>query len=162
VLLNDSTFNEPYTLHIGTNPQKGNALHAGNGIFRYTPNIGFVGIDMMTYVLCSADCPTECTEVTVILNVGDESDCFVPTLFTPNGDGINDELIVPCLETSKYPDNRIMIFNEWGAVVYDKSPYENDWDGTYKGESLPVGTYFYIMDFGDGRTPKRTFLVLER
>lgn len=162
VLLNDSTFNEPYVIQIGMNPKKGNALHAGNGIFRYTPNIGFVGLDSMTYIICSADCPAECNEVTVIIQVGDESDCFVPTLFTPNGDGINDELIVPCLETSKYPDNRIMIFNEWGAVVYDRSPYENDWDGTYKGESLPVGTYFYIMDFGDGSTPKRTFLVLER
>jgi hypothetical protein len=34
VLLNDSTFNEPYTLHIGTNPQKGNALHAGEWDFQ--------------------------------------------------------------------------------------------------------------------------------
>jgi gliding motility-associated-like protein len=162
VLPNDSLFGQPFMLQIGTNPQKGNAVYAGNGKFRYTPNIGFVGTDRMTYILCSQDCPEECSETTVILHVGNESDCFVPTLFTPNGDGINDELIVPCLETSKYPNNKIIIFNEWGAVIYTKSPYENDWDGTYHGESLPVGTYFYIMDFGDGNTPKRSFLVLER
>jgi len=162
VLLNDSVYAQPFTLQTGTNPQKGNAVYAGNGKFRYTPNLGFVGTDMLTYLLCSTDCPTECSETTVVLHVGSESDCFVPTLFTPNGDGINDILIVPCLETSKYPLNRLVIFNEWGAVIFKQSPYENNWDGTFSGKSLPVGTYFYIMDFGDGTTPKRSYLTLER
>jgi gliding motility-associated-like protein len=161
VLPNDSIVNA-YTVQIGTSPLKGNALHAGDGIFRYTPNIGFVGTDMMTYIVCSVDCPEECSETTVILHVGNESDCFVPTLFTPNDDGINDMLIVPCLETSRYPNNRIIIFNEWGDAVFTASPYENNWDGKLSGDPLPVGTYFYIMDFGDGNTPKRSFLVLER
>ncbi|HJW29219.1 MAG TPA: gliding motility-associated C-terminal domain-containing protein, partial [Saprospiraceae bacterium] len=162
VTFNDSLSNEPYILQIVSGPQKGNALHAGNGLFRYTPNIGFVGTDVMTYRVCATDCPGECSDATVIIHVGSESDCFVPTLFTPNEDGINDVLIVPCLETTKYPNNRIIIFNEWGDAVFTASPYNNDWDGRVSGESLPVGTYFYIMDFGDGSTPKRTFLVLER
>jgi len=162
VLPNDSLYAQSYTLQIGTNPKKGNALYAGGGKFRYTPDIGFVGTDEMTYILCSQDCPEECSETTVVLHVGSESDCFVPTLFTPNGDGINDILIVPCLETSKYPKNRLVIFNEWGAAIYNKSPYDNNWDGTFNGEALAVGTYFYIMDFGDGSTPRRSFLVLER
>jgi gliding motility-associated-like protein len=159
---NDNISMGPFTVTIVQNPQKGNVLHAGNGLFRYAPNVGFVGTDMMIYRICSTDCPDECSESVVILKVGNEDDCFVPTLFTPNGDGVNDVLIVPCLETDKYPDNKIYIFNEWGAAVYTSSPYQNDWDGTISGESLPVGTYFYIMDFGDGSTPKRTFLILER
>ncbi|MGB4848678.1 MAG: gliding motility-associated C-terminal domain-containing protein, partial [Saprospiraceae bacterium] len=142
--------------------QHGNALHAGNGIFRYTPNIGFVGTDFLTYRICSTDCPEECSEAIVVLHVGNEDDCIVPTLFTPNEDGVNDVLIIPCLETTRFPQNKIIVFNEWGAVVYTSSPYQNDWDGTISGESLPVGTYFYIMDFGDGSEPRRTFLVLER
>jgi gliding motility-associated-like protein len=137
-------------------------LHAGNGIFRYTPNIGFVGIDSFVYRICSTDCPEECSETTVVLRVGNEDDCFVPTLFTPNDDGVNDILIIPCLETDKFPRNKIFIFNEWGALIFSSSPYGNDWDGKYKGDPLAVGTYFYIMDFGDGRDPKRSFLVLER
>jgi gliding motility-associated-like protein len=152
----------PYTLQIITNPKKGNALHVGNGIFRYTPNIGFVGTDMLVYRICSADCPEECSESTVILRVGNEDDCFVPSLFTPNEDGINDILIIPCLETEKYPKNKIIIFNEWGAAVYSASPYQNDWDGTISGDPLPVATYFYILDFGDGNAPKKSFLILER
>ena len=150
------------TITIWTSPQKGNVLHVGNGVFRYAPNVGFVGTDMMAYRICSTECPDECSIATVVLKVGNEDDCFVPSLFTPNQDGVNDILIVPCLETDRYPDNKIIIFNEWGAAVYTASPYQNDWDGSISGSPLPVGTYFYIMDFGDGSTPKRSFLILER
>jgi len=162
VTLNDNISMGPYTVEIVMGTQKGNVLHVGNGVFRYSPNVGFVGTDMMIYRICSSDCPDECSESLVILKVGNEDDCFVPSLFTPNEDGVNDILIVPCLETDRYPDNKIIIFNEWGAAVYTASPYQNDWDGSISGSPLPVGTYFYIMDFGDGSTPKRSFLILER
>ncbi|MDQ3015175.1 MAG: gliding motility-associated C-terminal domain-containing protein, partial [Bacteroidota bacterium] len=162
VTLNDNITGIPYTLEIVDAPDKGNALHAGNGIFRYTPDIGFVGTDVMVYRICSTDCPDECSDAIVIIRVGNEDDCFVPTLFTPNADGINDVLIVPCIETSRFPDNNIIIFNEWGDAVFKAKPYFNDWDGSISGNPLPVGTYFYIMDFGDGSTPRKSFLILER
>lgn len=162
VTTNDIINMDPFTVEIVQQPQRGNALHVGNGIFRYTPNVGFVGTDMMIYRICSTDCPEECSESIVILKVGNEDDCFVPSLFTPNNDGVNDVLIVPCLETDRYPNNKIIVFNEWGDAVFVASPYENNWDGTNNGSPLPVSTYFYIMDFGDGSTPKRTFLILER
>ena len=159
---NDSLFGIPFTVSIVTPPQKGNALHVANGIFRYSPNIGFVGTDMMVYRICSTDCPEECSEAVVILRIGNEDDCITPTLFTPNNDGVNDRLIIPCLETDRYPTNKIIVFNEWGDAVFTASPYNNDWEGTFSGDALPVGTYFYIMDFGDGSAPRKTFLVLER
>ncbi len=98
----------------------------------------------------------------MILKVGNEDDCFTPTLFTPNEDGVNDVLIFPCLETERFPLNKLIVFNEWGDAVFTASPYLNDWDGRSSGDPLPVGTYFYIMDFGDGNVPKKSFLVLER
>ena len=159
---NDSLFGIPFTLEIVMGTQRGNVLHAGNGIFRYTPNIGFVGTDVMRYRICSTDCPEECSEATIVLRVGNEDDCFIPTLFTPNDDGVNDVLIIPCLETERFPDNKIIIFNEWGDAVYTSSPYLNDWDGRFSGDPLPVGTYFYIMDFGDGSEARRSFLIIER
>ncbi len=162
VTTNDIIPSGSFIASIFSSPQKGNALHVGNGIFRYAPNVGFVGTDMMVYRICATDCPDECSESIVVLKVGNEDDCFVPSLFTPNEDGVNDILIVPCLETDLYPQNKIIIFNEWGGAVYTASPYQNDWDGRVSGDPLPVGTYFYIMDFGDGSTPKRTFLILER
>ncbi len=162
VTLNDSLTGIPFTVEIVTPPQKGNILHVGNGIFRYSPNIGFVGTDILVYRICSTDCPEECSQATVVIRVGNEDDCFVPTLFTPNQDGINDVLLIPCLETTSFPDNSIIVFNEWGDAVFKAAPYFNNWDGRVSGSSLPVGTYFYIMDFGDGSTPRRSFLILER
>ena len=162
VINNDSINGIAFTLEIVSSPLKGKALHAGNGVFRYTPNIGFVGTDMLVYRICSTDCPDECSEAVVVLRVGDEDDCFTPTLFTPNEDGINDRLIFPCLETELYPDNKLIVFNEWGDAVFTAAPYQNDWEGTFSGEALPVGTYFYIMDFGDGSDAKKSFLVLEK
>ncbi|MCH2197213.1 MAG: gliding motility-associated C-terminal domain-containing protein [Flavobacteriales bacterium] len=81
-------------------------------------------------------------------------DCLtieVPDAFSPNSDGINDFFEIPNLY--KYPNNSIKIFNRWGALVYEASPYQNDWDGRSDhpatvGDELPVGTYYYILDLG--------------
>lgn len=61
---------------------------------------------------------------------------FVPTAFSPNGDGHNDIF---------YPRGEVIItnmqvFNRWGALVYEGL---SGWDGTYNGEPQPVGTYMY-------------------
>ncbi|HLF65006.1 MAG TPA: gliding motility-associated C-terminal domain-containing protein [Saprospiraceae bacterium] len=162
VLIND-LIDDAYTLRIlPGGPLKGNALYKGQGIITYDPNLGYVGPDQITYEICSELCPEQCTLAEVIIQVGDETDCFIPTIFTPNGDGTNDRLIVPCLETERFPQNRIVIFNEWGDAVYQAQPYLNNWDGTRDGKDLPVATYFYIIDFGDGRPVQNGFLILER
>jgi gliding motility-associated-like protein len=164
VLLNDTVegeFSYSLTLLPG-GPLKGNALYQGQGIVVYDPNLGYVGPDQLTYLLCSELCPDQCTTAEVIIQVGDETDCFIPTIFTPNGDGTNDRLIIPCLETERFPQNRVVIFNEWGDAVYQAQPYLNDWTGTREGKDLPVATYFYIVDFGDGRPVQNGFLILER
>ncbi|MCB0642899.1 MAG: gliding motility-associated C-terminal domain-containing protein, partial [Phaeodactylibacter sp.] len=60
------------------------------------------------------------------------------------------------------PDNKVSIFNQWGDEVYQAAPYGNDWKGTYDGEDLPTGTYFFIVNLGDGSGPRTGFLVLQR
>jgi gliding motility-associated-like protein len=96
--------------------------------------------------------------------VGADAPCTVPTIFTPNGDGINDQLIITCLlDDTGYPDSQITIYNNWGDEVYRSPiPYQNDWDGTFKGKNLPVGTYYYILNFGSGGTPVAGFIVIQR
>ena len=80
---------------------------------------------------------------------------FIPNAISPNNDGYNDKFIIGGLET--YPDNDIVILNRWGNVVYEASPYENDWSGissdqplSLASQQLPNGTYFYVLGLGNG------------
>ncbi|MEL6636311.1 MAG: gliding motility-associated C-terminal domain-containing protein [Bacteroidota bacterium] len=75
---------------------------------------------------------------------------------------VNDFFIIPCLATGDFPQNALSIYNQWGDEVFQAAPYQNDWRGTYKGEELPVGTYYYVISFGPGESPQSGFLVLER
>ena len=68
----------------------------------------------------------------------------IPNLLTPNGDSYNDILVIHNIET--YPNSEIVIFNGYGQVIYQASPYNNDWDATYGGNVVPNGTYYYVLD----------------
>ncbi len=87
--------------------------------------------------------------------------------FSPNGDGVNDFFTIDCI--SRYPGNVLEVYNRWGTVVYQKRGYNNDWDGTPNGRAivqkedlLPVGTYYYVLDLGDGSEPKTDWLYINR
>ncbi|MBK7344657.1 MAG: gliding motility-associated C-terminal domain-containing protein [Saprospiraceae bacterium] len=113
------------------------------------------------YQVCSQKCPGVCAEAIVTLTIGLDARCDVPTIITPNNDGVNDFLVVPCLVLQdEYPNNRLSIFNQWGDEVYVASPYQNNWSGTYGGQILPPGTYFYILDLQDGEVPVSGFLLI--
>ena len=82
---------------------------------------------------------------------GDE---FVfPTVITPNFDGKNDEFVIDNLDLF-YPECQVTIVNRWGSVVYESTGYKDPWDGTYKGENLPLGTYFYQILLNDDENTK--------
>jgi len=105
-------------------------------------------------------------------NIPDE-EIEVFNVITPNGDGIHDVLTIGGLEN--YPVNTIRIYNRWGVLVYTTNAYNtqgNFFDGTSEGRvtvqvdnKLPVGTYFYILDYEDatGNTKSRSgYLYLNR
>ncbi|MCI5057248.1 MAG: gliding motility-associated C-terminal domain-containing protein, partial [Flavobacteriales bacterium] len=72
--------------------------------------------------------------------------------FSPNGDGIRDEWIISNLED--FPDVVVEIFNRWGQKLFESSPgYLDPWDGTYNGKSLPIGTYFYVIELNHPNFP---------
>jgi gliding motility-associated-like protein len=69
----------------------------------------------------------------------------MPTAFSPNSDGHNDNFIVHGAAESS--DNVLTIFNRWGNVVYQQQNYTDQWSGhNNKGEELPDGTYFAVME----------------
>ena len=116
----------------------------------------------MVYELCSDAC--DCAVTTVTFQVGENAPCKVPTIFTPNNDGVNDYFVVPCLlETNQYPQSQVIVFNRWGDEVFrSPKPYQNNWRGTFNGEDLPAGTYFYIVDLGDGNKPMNGYTLIQR
>jgi gliding motility-associated-like protein len=76
----------------------------------------------------------------------------IPSAFTPNGDMMNDFWEIIYLD-DVYSENQVSVYNRWGEKVYEseKGHYANKpWDGTFNGSLLPVGSYFYILDPGDG------------
>src|SRR5690554_3520194 len=76
----------------------------------------------------------------------------VSEVITPNGDGLNDYLVIEQL--GAYPNTSIWIYNRWGAEVYHSDDYQNDWDGRSEskfnvgGDKLPESTYYYLIELG--------------
>lgn len=70
----------------------------------------------------------------------------VANAFTPNGDGINELWTVydsyDCLKNVS-----VNVFNRYGSKVYENKDYRNNWDGRYKGKSVPDATYYAVIEF---------------
>lgn len=75
---------------------------------------------------------------------------FIPTSFTPNGDGLND-ILYP--SGNSYEAFEFQIFNRWGAMVYKTNDATAGWDGTVNGKSAPMGVYAYSIKYS-GRNEK--------
>jgi gliding motility-associated-like protein len=78
-------------------------------------------------------------------------DLHIPNSFSPNGDGINDVWSIPSL--SGYADCTVEVFNRYGAIVYRSVGYSNAWNGTFNGNLLPTGVYYYIVNPKNGKKP---------
>lgn len=74
---------------------------------------------------------------------------FVPTAFTPNGDGLNDGFTIWADFPSAQQIDLLQIFDRWGGIVFHKQNFPlNDpsqgWDGTRNGKPVPEGVYPYV------------------
>lgn len=67
----------------------------------------------------------------------------VPNVFTPNGDGINDEFRVAYKSLKSFD---IWIYNRWGRLVYHSTDPGSGWDGTINGRPASTGTYYYVIN----------------
>lgn len=65
----------------------------------------------------------------------------IPNIFTPNGDGFNDQFVIENIEYCS--ESRLTIRNSRGNVVYDKLNYQNDWTA----DDLPDGIYYYTFTY---------------
>lgn len=90
--------------------------------------------------------------------------CFIRIYngFTPDGDGINDNWIIDNIEN--YPSNSLSIFNRWGNKIWSTTNYNNTsnyWNGKQSnGNTLPNGTYFYVLEIDGGIGVKKGWVEL--
>lgn len=106
------------------------------------------------------------------LEYGRECELFVPDAFSPNNDGTHDLFQVFCI--NHYPNAKMYIFDQMGNKLFEKEHYGNEdiwgpdgdawWNGKPdrgkgKGELVVPGTYYYVLDLGNGEVMKSFVFV---
>ena len=88
-----------------------------------------------------------------INNITNEISTLIPNAISPNGDGKNDVWKLEFLKLL-YPNAEVDIFSRWGEQLFSSKGYSDPWDGTFKGQLLPVGTYYYVINLNDSSIPE--------
>ena len=89
----------------------------------------------------------------------------IPQGISPNGDGFNDCLVLDHLEAEE-DIVKAEIYNRYGVKVFELNDYVDHWcgqdasDGNDSGKLLPVGTYFYVIQFASEREPIISWIYL--
>lgn len=114
---------------------------------------------LVKLIATNNDDSMNCVDIFTSSEITVEGSIFeVPNVFTPNGDGVNDEFKLKLFSVKSYS---VKIFNRWGRLVYkfqesDVSPGAADkksskgWNGKINGKLASPGTYFYVVE-AEGR-----------
>ncbi len=120
----------------------------------WEPQQGLSCVDCPNPVFSSYDDVTD-VYLTVIYNKGcvakakarfetDSSpEVFVPNMFSPNGDGVNDKFFVYGIGVRDFD---LKIFNRWGEKVFATTTQSEGWDGFFRNEIQEPGTYVYLLN----------------
>jgi gliding motility-associated-like protein len=84
----------------------------------------------------------------------------IPNTFSPNNDRINDLWEIQYLD--EYKTNHLRVFTRAGQLVFESRGQYKAWDGKYKGNALPMDTYYYIIEPGSGRDPFTGYVTIVR
>jgi gliding motility-associated-like protein len=165
VLANDSLVaGAKRTVRLVTQPNAGILLMQPDGTIAYTPSPSFTGTATYSYEVCYEGCANLCKTGLGFITIRDARRVVsggIPNIITPNGDGLNDYLVIDDID----PNNNhteLVIYNQWGDLVFKANPYKNDWGGHFKNQPLPDGTYYYIFTREQGETPTAGFITIFR
>lgn len=75
---------------------------------------------------------------------------FIPNMFSPNGDDVNELWVIEGIE--EYPNNSVRIYDRWGQEVFQSTGYslKKAWDGKLRSGVVTEGVYYYIIQLNDG------------
>ncbi len=133
-----------------------------------SPNHSYVkSFQWITYKICLVVRDSFGCDDTLCFNlpIKPEAEIQIPEGISPNGDGVNDTLVIPGLWA--FPKAIWVIFNRWGQMVFESNAQQNiAWDGKNHASSqnqnneptdlLPEGVYFIVFNYNDGYRPKLT------
>ena len=74
---------------------------------------------------------------------------FLPNIFSPDGDGINDELSISSIGIDQFT---MSVFDRWGNIMYTSEDASQSWDGTYHGDYVQSGVYTVVVQYADQET----------
>lgn len=116
----------------------------------YTPT-STIGTFLFYATQTENGCESEASVVTITFT-GCEIE--ISTAFTPDDDNVNDIWTIENIDDI-YPKNKVKIFNRWGSLLFESNEgayQQNPWDGKHNGENLPIGSYYYIIEYNDNVT----------
>ena len=79
--------------------------------------------------------------ISKVIHIYDELNVFIPNMFTPNGDGLNDKW-KPVMSEYAKEGYQMSIFDRWGQRVFHTTNTEDTWDGTVKGKKVAPNTVY--------------------
>ncbi len=124
-----------------------------NQMHRLDSNLfgSFTDLNLGVYIVEVSD-ENNCGPLSItnlVVPEGPNCELKVFDALTPNDDGANDVWNIRGILS--YPECIVKVYNNWGVMVFS-SPlgYPTPWDGTNNGKELPAGTYYYVIDLGNG------------
>jgi gliding motility-associated-like protein len=138
----------------------GNASSTENPSHVYFDNGDYL---VTQYVTGPLGCIDSTSQVVVIKTVSKEITKLIPNAISPNGDNKNDVWKLDFIQL-QYPNATVQVFNQWAQLLFDSKGYSVPWNGSYHGEFVPDGTYYYVINLNDGSKDsiyKGTLLVLK-
>lgn len=143
----------------------GEAIFINDTTLIYNAPEDWCGEVTIPYTIC--DEYGLCDDAVITITVNCPEELFIPEGFSPDNDGNNDTFEI--LGLWQYPNNKLTVFNRWGHPIYEAENYDGSWDGTAQdsmalgSKPVPRGTYFYLLDLGNGEEPIKGFVyVLNR
>lgn len=149
-LITGSEYSGPLEIAFYSNPTPG-AQYYSWAVYKSTERIATRNDRDMRYtfsepgayrVVCAVNnayCSSDSSEVNVQIS---ESYLAVPNVFTPNGDGKNDEFRVAYRSLKEF---HCWVYNRWGKLVYEWTDPSKGWDGTINGRPAAEGAYYYVI-----------------
>lgn len=158
----DTTISRGFGINLGASGGTGYLWSPATGLSNPTLSNPVANPDITTTYIVEGTSANGCSNVdTVVVNVEDNFIVIPYNIITPNGNGKNDVWYVKNIES--YPQNKVVIMDEWGLVIYEKKGYNNEWEGrNKKGEILPDGTYYYVLTFENEKKVYKGFIALLR